>query len=367
MTSNYNILQRFLDAFVSLGYNLDGINTKDATYAEICTQLIRLKPHVLNTTKANTYFYTCENKKRAFRNFHEYSKGNYGILYKANAITIENDVRTLEEEIFIKIGFHTQKNCIFREAVLQILAQCAFEKYNLSWAIPTITDIMIDNGSDMFSMIPKKDCFIYETFLKNHIKSGIPCYENDVLLFSVIAQLGMYVEILTQELQMTHRDMKCSNVLMVSPRTTMETLAIQFLQWKVTLHTYLRAILIDFGMSCIPQDDPQYNRKIFAPYYILWNDDITPRDGRDLFLFFADLWRNEWIRDSVTENARALFHTWLGDSWTRNLEKYNQYAYERLFTHIGFQSFDCSQCSPKKVLNDIMKEYPRILQIEEYS
>lgn len=361
MAQEYNFLERFFDTLVLLGYNIDTINTYPNP-AEICTQLIRQKPHVLQLTKANSLYYEIDNKKRAFRNITNHSKGNYGTLNIAVSITIEDGKRTEQEEIFIKTGYYKGDDSMFREALLQILAQCAFEKYNLSWAIPSVIDIMSDKDEIMFSMEPKKGCYIYETFLRNNMKKGVPCYENDILLFSVISQLGMYVEILTHELQMTHRDMKCSNVLMVSPLPAKETIAIKFPSWNITIKTFLRAILIDFGMSCIPYDSEKGG--IFTPHKLVWTNDITPRDGRDLFLFFADLWRKEWIRASITPSAVDLLSSWIGELWTKELQMYGTHAWERLFTKIGFQGFDCSRCSPKNILVDIAQQYPDILEIQ---
>jgi serine/threonine protein kinase len=360
MAQEYNILQRFFDVLVLIGYNISSVDVH-STPAEICTQIIRQKPHVLKRTKANSLYYVIDGKKRAFRNLKEHSRGHYGSIKTAVSITIENGLSTPEEEIFIKTGFYKGYDSMFREALLQIMAQCAFEKYNLSWAIPSVIDIMAENDEGMFSMIPKNGCYIYETFLRNNIKKGVPCHQNDVLLFSVISQLGTYVEILTHELQMTHRDMKCSNVLMVNPLPAMETITTKFPDWNIQIKTYLRAILIDFGMSCIPHDSE--NGKIFTPHKLVWTNDITPRDGRDLFLFFADLWRNEWIRNSITPTAQSLLQSWIGLPWTRELELYKETAWESLFTKIGFLSFDCSRCTPKNVLTDIAKHYSDIVQM----
>ena len=362
MAQEYNILQRFFDVLVSIGYTIDSISLEQSP-AVICTQVIRQKPHVLKLTKANTLYYVIHEKKRAFRNLKKHSKGNYGTLHIADSITIEDDKSTETEPIFIKTGYYKGGDSMFRESLLQILAQCAFEKYNLSWAIPSVIDIMAEKDQIMFSMEPKKGSYIYETFLRNNMKNGVPCYENDTLLFSVISQLGTYVEILTHELQMTHRDMKCSNVLMVNPLPTIETITTKFPDWNVTVKTYLRAILIDFGMSCIPYDSQSQN--IFTPHKLVWTNDITPRKGRDLFLFFADLWRKQWIRDSITPTAHALLVSWIGPLWAKELENFGDIAWDSLFTKIGFQSFDCSNCTPKKVLSDISKYYPEILQIDK--
>lgn len=362
MTEEYNILQRFFDTLVSIGYNIDSLKPNQ-TPAEICTQVIRQTPHVLHVTNSKTLFYTIGGKKRAFRNLKVHIKGNYGTLYLADSITIENNKPTEPEKIFIKIGYYKGDDAVFREALLQILAQCAFEKYNLSWAIPSVHDIMMEGDQMMFTIEPRMKCYVYETFLKNHIKNGVPCYENDALLFCVISQLATYVEILTNELQMTHRDMKCSNVLMVTPMPAVETITRNFPRWNITINTYLRAILIDFGMSCIPHNESKGG--IFTPHKLVWTNDITPRDGRDLFLFFADLWRKQWIRDSITPIAQNLIISWIGPLWAKHLEEFGDYAWERsLFTKIGFTSFDCSSSNTIKVLTDISEKYPTIIQME---
>lgn len=368
MTDEYNVLQRFLDIVGLLGFHTENISIKDKTPAQICNFLIRESPHVLIKTKMNTFYYKVNGKTRAFRNFRLHNKGNYGESYIVDSVTIENNKSTLEEQLFVKKSYFQRDNkdenhSMFREALLQILAQCAFEKYNLSWAIPSVIDIVTDNQTTLFTMVPKKDAVIYDTFLKNNIRRGVPCVENDGMILSIIVQLCVYVEIFTRELQMTHRDMKCTNVLMVSKHNVVETMQIQLPDWKIQLHTQLRAIVVDFGMSCIP-DNKQRGIYIFAPHYLAWVRDVTPRDGRDLYLFFADLWSKEWIRVSVSDSVGALFRKWLGNNiQVKELEKFGDSAFSNLFTTIAEPDFNCSSASPKKILEDIHDLYPNLVTI----
>jgi hypothetical protein len=367
MADDYNVLQRFIEIVGILGFNTQSISIINKTPAQICNELMRESPHALIKTKLHTFYYKINGKTRAFRNFKLHNKANYGESYIVDSITIENNKSTIEEKLFVKKSYFDQddmeeNHSMFREALLQILAQCVFEKYNLSWVIPSVIDIMKEGKITLFTMVPKTNAVIYDTYLKNNIKKGVPCVENDSMILSVIVQLCVYVEILTHELQMTHRDMKCTNVLMVTKQNVAETMQIQVSDWKIQLHTQIRTILVDFGMSCIPDNSRTNGKYIFTPHYLSWMGDVTPRDGRDLYLFFADLWSKEWIRISVSEQLGILFRKWLGDNINvKELEKFGEKAFELLFTKIGGKDIDCSTSSTKKVLDDIHELYPNLI------
>jgi hypothetical protein len=125
-----------------------------------------------------------------------------------------------------------------------------------------------------------------------------------------------------------------------------------------------QVILIDFGFSCIGRDAGQ---TIVSAGDYLPQTDFCPKQGRDLFLFFASLWNIHLFRLSVSSGVRDLFVKWLRDAsdvgWADWLIRAAPADLNHIYLLCSAGHFRSDPCEPISVLRDIAGLYPMIVSM----
>jgi serine/threonine protein kinase len=284
--------------------------------------------------------------------------GTFGTVYIVNRET-ENTSTT----VFLKTSPNHPKS-LFLEAILQSSAHSTLKLYGFANAVPRVIDLFKhpDFGI-VFTTERVPGAQLFADYLKHGLQWGIPSAENDRKILSVIVQVATYLAILESNIGLNHRDLKGTNVLMVTPSNSWKkTVSLGSYQW--TIQCDQKAVLIDFGFSCIGKENGQ---TIVSAGEHLPTIDFCPKKGRDLFYFFATLWSVPAFRASISSSTATLFRKWLMDksatSWADWLTTSLQSNLESMLLLTNSDQFSSEPCSPINVLGDISLLYPDIVAL----
>jgi len=275
--------------------------------------------------------------------------GSFGILY-----LIYRETDNESGYAFLKAS-PTHTKTLLLEGILQSIAYSVLYQYGFPKAVPRVLDIFSHpTYGTVLALEKQPGAKLFSEYLQSHIQWGIPCKSNDTLFLSVLGQIATYLTILETELGMNHRDLTGSNVLMVDPTEPVhQTVVVGSTTWSV--HSNQRAILIDFGFACI---GTQQGKTIVSAGEYLPNTDFCPKQGRDLFLFFASLWSVALFRSSVTDAVKGLFSKWLRDTtsktqWASWLTTSCETNLLSMYLLTNAEQFQSTWCRPMDVLRDI--------------
>jgi serine/threonine protein kinase len=289
----------------------------------------------------------------AFSEITHVVQGTYGVLFHA--------IRNRYESVFLKVC-PKYPNALLMEGIFQTIAATLLEYRGFPGAVPRILDIFRHPTAGILLSIEQlPGVIVFSDYLKDTLKWGIPSASNDQIIFSVIGQLAIYLNILEEDIGMNHRDLKSTNVLLVAPnRPITQQITLKDGTFKITCKQ--QAVLIDFGFACIGQNG---GKQIASVGEFLPEIDFCPKKGRDLFLFFASLWNVPALRDSLTKDGQELFRKWLHDSegvdwasWLIQETKENMKSMYLLTMGSVFQSKTSATCA---VLKDIAQKFPTIV------
>jgi len=274
--------------------------------------------------------------------------GAFGVLY-----LVYRENGTDAQYTFLKTS-PTHPSSLLLEGILQSIAHSVLVQYNFPKAIPRVLDIIKHPSLGVALVLEKQPgARLFSDYLKTHVKWGSPCKSNDILFLSVLAQIATYLAILEVTIGMNHRDLTGTNVLMVDPYTPVhQSVQLNELTWKI--HSNHQAILIDFGFACIGEHT---GKSIASAGEYLPTTDYCPKQGRDLFLFFASLWSVELFRSSVTPSVHTLFSKWLHDKTSINWSSWLSTSFENnmisMYLLTNAEHFQSPSCKPIQVLKDI--------------
>lgn len=206
----------------------------------------------------------------------------------------------------------------------------------------------------MFTIERTPGAKLFADFLKTDLQWGVPSESNDRLVLSVIAQVATYLAILEAELRLNHRDLKGTNVLMVAPSEEVIEKRVSLHSAEWTFRASHEAILIDFGFACMGKDSGEL---VVSAGDLLPEVDFCPKEGRDLFLFFASLWNIQAFRKSVTWRTESLFTNWLRDrspiTWAQWLVTAAETNLTSMYLLTNSTKFRSRRSAPQEVLKDI--------------
>jgi len=284
--------------------------------------------------------------------------GNFGTLYSAIRQTSKHT-----KSIYLKGAKEDkkgEKNSIHIEGLLQALSYSVLSTYGFPWAVPRVLDIVRHPHLDIVFTVEKcPDAKLFHEYLHSNILWGEQTHQNDYIILTIISQLATYLAILEHELLLNHRDLTGSNVLMIVPTDLIsKTISVGNVEWTLLINH--KAILVDFGFAAIGS---MPSRKTIVSAGDFFSDsDVCPKEGRDLFLFLASLWKNPLVRQSVTPNTMNLFKKWLtqsstGKHWSDWMEGFN-IDIRSLYLLTIHESFSNKNTNPFSILHDISREYP---------
>jgi serine/threonine protein kinase len=260
---------------------------------------------------------------------------------------------------------HSKKHqsSLVNEGLLQSCAHIVLKGYGFVYGVPRVLHIVStpETGVNLvLQRVPNSKLFA--EYLKNNFRWNQPCAENDSIILQVIVQVATYMAILESELGMNHRDLKSTNVLMVAPVEAYSK-RINNGPYYWTLQSTLQVSIIDFGFTCIGAG----GKHVLSAGEYLPQTDFCPKEGRDLFLFFASLWSIPAFRQSVSKPLAQCFEIWLLDSeqksWADWLKLSEENALTTIYLICSGASFTAPPCSPIRVLQTIQGIAPELVQI----
>lgn len=281
--------------------------------------------------------------------------GEYGKL----TVVQKQEINNKDETLYWKYS-PTSKRSLFKEAVFQTLAHAALSAHGITWAVPEVESIFNhpDHGIG-FLMSHPNNADIFANYLQKHFCWTKSCVQNDKIIIEVIAQLSIYLCILEDTLKMNHRDLKSTNVVLIQKSATPFNLGYIRKGRKFIINTDLRAIIIDFGFSCISYEDT-----IIAAGNYLPSFDGCPKEGRDLFLFLAHLWNVELLRKCITPKLQEWFKKHLQSkkmSWTDHLIKIKDTSLKLVYLYTTSADFSMPSCNPYTVLESLSHDFPSMI------
>ena len=297
-------------------------------------------------------------KDSRFLDITEVMEGTFGKLYLSYM-----DSGFYSGHVFIKTSKKYQQSLLV-EGLLQSCAYSVLKQYGFYQGVPRILKIVNspDHGTSLvIQQIPGAKLFA--EYLKTHFQWGEENEANDRLVLSIIVQVATFMAILEHELGMNHRDLKGTNVLMVTPVQTF-TRTIQIGPHIWSFQSTIEVSIIDFGFSCIGNSA---GKTVLSAGDFLPETDFCPKQGRDLFLFFASLWSVEDFRNSLTQPCKDLFHKWLCDSNEKSWADWLKMSLENnmlsMYLLCNTNNFLSPPCTPIRVLQDIYTVAPDLLSI----
>ena len=312
-----------------------------------------------SVVRTSTYPYTY------FSQISEAFSGNFGTLYH----TMRTREPDNQKKLFLKVAKRKEDNTLHVEAILHAISNVVLSFYGFSWAIPRIFDIVRHPHFGISFTIERcPEARLLKHYLDEHLEWGVASSRNDTILLGIISQLSTYIAILEHELYMNHRDLTGSNVLMIIPSDSVKK-TVAFDKYLWTLQISHKTILVDFGFSCLgslPSRKTAVNSGNYFP-----DTDFCPKDGRDMFLFIASLWKNPQIRQSVTPKVTALIHTWLRttrkNNWAQWIESAQTMDMRSMYLLTMSDSFSSPSSSPIQIIKDIANEFSHIVFFQERS
>ena len=283
--------------------------------------------------------------------------GSYGCLYYYTIWTDDD----LENDVFLKVSKNAEVS-LKNEALLQQAAHIILTYYGLPWAVPRVHTIVNHPRHGVsFTMDIIRDAFLFGDYLVKRINWRKECEENDLIVMEVISQLATYIMILEGELGLNHRDLKINNVLMVHD-VPLENHRIQYGDLDYVLNSRVRTVLIDFGFACIGDVESNVLYASAGNYLMA---DMCPKNGRDMFLIFSNLWNVVALRRVLTLRARLLFKKWLmddlGKDWALWLSAGLDKELLNIYKLVNESSFNSARAMPKNILLDIATNYPSVI------
>ncbi len=208
---------------------------------------------------------------------------------------------------------------------------------------------------DIFKTTDHSVCFSMEIF-----QEAVPL---TILLPTLTAVTPVILELLLQlcamlyhlamDIGMNHRDLKPSN-LMIEKRAEPVPLTLRVGSDVITLQSHYTISLIDFGFSCIGNQETQKADLAIGNVYGI--GDPCPKEGRDLYMFLAFLYSE--CGSKLAPDLKACFSAWLQDSTTGILKKIDRMGHEFdpwIYFITGSERIKKFGCGPTAVFRDLIR------------
>lgn len=262
-----------------------------------------------------------------------------------------------QEILFRKVPI--DGNSLECEALFQYAAYYVLKKYGLKHSVARVRDIYRDprvGNAAVFTMVPFFDIELLSDALENTDFS-----EQDIV--SIIAQIALIIRILDEELDMNHRDLKTTNVL-ISTVTAEPAAPITFKDIKVIIGGSLTVKLVDFGFACAGNGTRTLvNAGNFFPM-----SDPCPKTGRDLFQLLTTMYlctRFQKLVDN-SPHLHTLFYKWLtipNNDYIAFLKTIGTQSIDWVYLMLGSDKFFAPSCCPRQILTDIGQLFPEVVSI----
>ena len=346
-----NVVTRILGEFKLIGFQFVA-----NTVQEICLT-VKKASLLFPIPKLKIVGTQLQSSRVTLSNLEKKVSGTHGTMFSC--------MRTQNTEIspvYLKVS-HQQSQTLLVEGLLQSMAYSTLGLYGFPTAVPRVFDVL-HHPLLGYCITQEKniDAQLFADYLAQSLRWGEASEDNDHLVFSVIVQVATYLAILEKELRLNHRDLTGTNVLMIVPNQHVEnTVTIGPHQWSI--RAAQQAILIDFGFACTGSADGSI---LVQAGQFLPQTDICPKQGRDLFLFFASLWNIAQFRASLTQQGQQLFVKWLREKsssteWSEWLKHEDEDNMKSMYLLCCAQHFQSPAADCIAVIADIAEAYPQIV------
>ncbi len=262
--------------------------------------------------------------------------GSYGNIYLA---------KRGDESVLVKQPRMAEMN-LMQEAILQHLAFKTLEQCHLSKAIPKVYDVFRKGNEVWFSMEKIQGITIADWF--THTTSP------DTDTFFLLAHICLLLGILETQLNLDHRDLKMSNLL-IKPEAS--TLQIQLLEHTWSLQCPFSVVVLDFGFACLGSEQLRGKPWVNLGDGVLPPLDPCPKEGRDIFHLLISLLGLPIFRERISQRIHEKIDKWLSVGTKSYGPMARKWSTEHWSYLVSSQPhFAISSCCPLRILQDLLGE-----------
>jgi serine/threonine protein kinase len=272
------------------------------------------------------------------------------------------------EVLFRKVP--TDGNTLECEALFQIAARGLLDKYGLGHMIAAVRDIYCDPRAGNLVV------FTMEPFMNIELLSDALLAHDFTVreIVGIIAQVALALRILDEELDMNHRDLKTTNILVERCGGGAGTAAHPLLEnigytgRRFSICCPYKVHLVDFGFACTGNRRRSFvNAGNFFPL-----SDPCPKTGRDIFQLLTTMFLCTRLRglleksDADSVRLLGLFKDWLtvpNNDYIGFLKTIGSQSIDWVYLMLGSDKFYAPTCAAGRVLEDIGAAFPDILTV----
>lgn len=267
--------------------------------------------------------------------------GSYGNIY----LTKRNSVPVL-----VKQPRMAEMN-LFQEAILQYLAQKTLALEGLAWAIPAVYDIFWKGNEIWFSMERIYGIPIEDWFEKTQTA--------DKDTYFLLAQMCLILATLESHLNLDHRDLKTSNLL-IKPEPCTIQVKLKDTVWS--LQSPFTVVVLDFGFACLGSEVLRGKPLVNLGDGVLPPMDPCPKEGRDMFHMLISLLGLPIFREKISPSLHKTFDSWLTYGKKTYGSMARRWSTENWSYLVSSEpTFAIPNCCPLAILFDILPELNHFL------
>jgi serine/threonine protein kinase len=284
-------------------------------------------------------------------------------IYEGNHGRVEAVSDESAEVLFRKVP--TDGNTLECEALFQITAHGLLQKYGLGHMIAGVRDIYCDPRAGNLVV------FTMEPFMNIELLSdALTAHDFTVReIVGIIAQVALALRILDEKLDMNHRDLKTTNILVerccnMGAKYLLEN--IEYAGQCFSICCPYKVHLVDFGFACTGNRRRSFvNAGNFFPL-----SDPCPKTGRDIFQLLTTMFLctrfQALLEEESADSVRllGLFQGWLmvpNNDYIGFLKTIGSQSIDWVYLMLGSDKFYAPSCASGRVLEDIWKAFPDIV------
>lgn len=262
--------------------------------------------------------------------------GSYGNIYLAK----RNDLPVLVKQS------RMVEMSLLQEGVLQYLAYKVLEQEGIPWAIPKVYDVFWKDNQICFSMERIVGVGVEEWFSSTN--------NPDLDTFLLLAQISLILATLETHLNLDHRDLKASNLLLKHEPCAFRV-KLKDSTW--TLRAPFTVVVLDFGFACLGSEVMRGKPLVNLGDGVLPPMDPCPKEGRDIFHLLVSLLGLPVFRDAISKRLHEKIDGWLAVGKKSYGHMARRWSTENWSYLVSSQpSFSIQTCCPLHILKELLPE-----------
>jgi serine/threonine protein kinase len=169
--------------------------------------------------------------------------------------------------------------------------------------------------------------------------------------FFLLAQLCLILGTLESHLNLDHRDLKTSNLLIKPQACTIQVKLKDFI-W--ILQSPFTVVVLDFGFACLGSEILRGKPLVNLGDGVLPPMDPCPKEGRDMFHLLVSLLGLPIFREKISLSLHEMFDNWLrlgNKSYGSMARRWSTENWSYLVSSEA--TFSIPKCCPLSILQDI--------------